>query len=54
LSSCKIDAPNAANTAEQLRIVAVSEDVDNKDLSSNNVNLVVRINEHAYTTLTGI
>ena len=54
LSSCKIDAPNAANTAEQLRIVAVSADVDNNDLSSNNVNLVVRINEHAYTTLTGI
>jgi len=54
LSSCKIDAPNNATTAEQLRIVAVTADVDNKDLSSNNVNLVVRINEHAYTTLTGI
>jgi hypothetical protein len=54
LSSCYIDAPNAAATAEQLRIVDVTSDVDNKDLSSNNVNLVVRINEHAYTTLTGI
>ena len=54
LSSCKIDAPNAAATAEQLRIVDVTADVDNNDISSNNVNFVVRINEHAYTTLTGI
>jgi len=53
LSSCYIDAPNAAATAEQLRIVDVTADVDNNDLSSNNVNLVVRINESAYTTLTG-
>ena len=54
LSSCKIDAPNAAATAEQLRIVDVTADVDNNEISSNNVNFVVRINEHAYTTLTGI
>jgi hypothetical protein len=47
------DATLSTNSA-QLKILGVSKDPDNNDLSSGYVNWVVEINEHALKTLTGI
>jgi len=45
----ELDSSTLATTAAlQLKVVGVVQDDKNGDLSSNNANLVVLINEHAY------
>ena len=41
------DSTTTTGTA-QLKVVGVSKDIDNNDLSTSNVNFVVMINEHLY------
>ena len=43
-----------ATTTANLRIIGVSDDPDNSDLSSANCNFKVIINEHFYMTATGV
>jgi hypothetical protein len=43
-----------ADTAAQLKIIGVSKDPDNSDLSSANPNVVVTINEHFLKQTAGI
>ena len=49
VSTRELDSSTIATTqALQLKIVGVVQDDSNGDLTSNNANLVVQINEHAY------
>jgi hypothetical protein len=43
-----------STTTANLRIIGVSDDPDNSDLSSANCNFKVIINEHFYMTATGV
>ena len=47
------DATLSTNSA-QLKIIGVSKDPENNDVTSGYVNWVVMINEHALTTKTGV
>lgn len=45
---------SAGAAAANYRLVGVSKDVENNELGSNNVNMIVMINEHAYNQQAGI
>jgi hypothetical protein len=53
MSAAEISSTTAATTA-QFRIVGFSTDPDNSTTGSANVNAIVYINEHFYTTVTGV
>ena len=53
MSAAELSATTAATTA-QFRIVGFSSDPANNTLGSANVNAIVYINEHFYTTVTGV
>ena len=54
ISKVELDDATLATTAAQLKIVGVSKDPDNSDLTAANVNWVVTINEHFLKQTTGI
>ena len=48
-SKTELDATTeSAGVTGQLRIIRISEDPDNSDISADNANWIVRINEHQY------
>ena len=53
MSAAELSATTAATTA-QFRIVGFSTDPSNSTTGSANVNAIVYINEHFYTTVTGV
>jgi hypothetical protein len=54
VSKVELDESTGVNTAAQLRLLGFSNDPDNSDISSANVNMVVSINEHFLKSTTGI
>ena len=46
VSKVELDDSDLATSDGQLKVIGVSKDPDNNDLSSANVNFVVTINEH--------
>ena len=40
--------------AAQLKIIGASKEIDNNELGSANVNVIVKINEHAYENTAGV
>ena len=54
ISKVELDDATLATTAAQLKIVGVSKDPDNSDLTAANVNWVVTINEHFLKQTAGI
>jgi hypothetical protein len=54
ISSVELDDSTLAATTAQLKIVGVSKDPDNSDLTAANVNWVVTINEHFLKQTAGI
>jgi len=53
ISSMELDFSGLTAADEQLRVVGIVQDPDNT-AGETNVDLVVRINDHAYTNLAGI
>ena len=54
VSKVELDESTGVNTAAQLRLLGFSNDPDNSDIGSANVNMVVSINEHFLKSTTGI
>src|SRR5210317_753195 len=54
ISKVELDDSSLATTTAQLKIVGVSKDPDNSDLTAANVNWVVTINEHFLKQTAGI
>ena len=54
ISKTTLDDSTLGTTSQQLKIVGVSRDIDNDDLTSANVVWRVVINEHFFNTSTGI
>src|SRR5210317_182780 len=54
ISKVELDDATLATTTAQLKIVGVSKDPDNSDLTAANVNWVVMINEHFLKQTAGI
>ena len=54
ISKVELDDSSLAATTAQLKIVGVSKDPDNSDLTAANVNWVVTINEHFLKQTAGI
>jgi hypothetical protein len=54
VSKVELDEATGVNTAAQLRLLGFSNDPDNSDIGSANVNMVVSINEHFLKSTTGI
>jgi hypothetical protein len=54
VSKVELDEASGVNTAAQLRLLGFSNDPDNSDIGSANVNMVVSINEHFLKSTTGI
>ena len=52
-SKAEVDS-GATSAAENFRIVGFSKDPDNDERGSANVNVIVKINEHFYSTTTGV
>jgi hypothetical protein len=53
MSTMELDFSNLTASDEQLRVIGIVQDPDNT-AGLTNVDLVVRINDHAYTNLAGI
>jgi hypothetical protein len=53
-SKVELDDSSFVTTSAQLQVVNLSKDIDNNDLTSANVNWVVRINEHLYKQTVGV
>ena len=54
VSNVELDDSSLSSTSGQLRVVGVSKDINNNDLSTSNVNFVVMINEHFLKTQAGV
>ena len=54
VSKVELDDSDLATSDGQLKVIGVSKDPDNNDLSSANVNFVVTINEHFLKQEAGI
>jgi hypothetical protein len=54
VSKVELDDSSFVTTSAQLQVVGVSKDIENNDLTSANVNFVVRINEHLYKQTVGV
>jgi hypothetical protein len=54
VSKVELDDASFVTTSAQLQVVGVSKDIENNDLTSANVNFVVRINEHLYKQTVGV
>ena len=54
LSGVELDDSTLSSTSGQLRVVGVSKDIKNNDLSASHVNFVVMINEHFLKTQAGV
>ena len=54
VSKVELDDSTFVTTSAQLQVVGVSKDIENNDLTSANVNFVVRINEHLYKQTVGV
>ena len=54
VSNVELDDSTLSSTSGQLRVVGVSKDINNNDLSTSNVNFVVMINEHFLKTQAGV
>jgi len=54
ISKVELDDSTLSSTSGQLRVVGVSKDINNNDLSTSNVNFVVMINEHFLKTQAGV
>jgi hypothetical protein len=54
ISKTELGDSTLATTTANLRIIGVSDDIRNNDLSSANVNFKVIIIEHFYLTATGV
>jgi len=54
VSKVELDDSDLATSDGQLKVIGVSRDPDNNDLSSANVNFVVTINEHFLKKETGV
>ena len=54
VSKTELGDSTLATTAANLRVVNLSDDPDNSDLTAANVNWKVIISEHFYTTTTGV
>jgi|TARA_B100001057_G_scaffold487562_1_gene570484 hypothetical protein len=52
-SKAEVDS-GATSAAENFRIIGFSRDPENNERGSANVNVIVKINEHQYTTTTGV
>jgi len=52
-SKAEIDS-GATSAAENFRIIGFSKDPENSERGSANVNMIVKINEHQYTTTAGV
>lgn len=48
ISSGELDSSSLATTDLMLRVVGVDADPDNEDLTSDNANLIIKINDHFY------
>lgn len=48
ISSGELDSSTLNTTDLMLRVVGVDADPDNEDLTSNNANLIIKINDHFY------
>ena len=53
ISSMELDFSGLTAADEQLRVVGIVQDPENT-AGETNVDLIVRINDHAYTNLAGI
>ena len=47
-------ASSSGSAAANYRIVGISKDSENNELGSANVNVIVKINEHAYENTAGV
>ena len=54
VSKVELDDASFVTTSAQMQVVGVSKDIENNDLTSANVNFVVRINEHLYKQTVGV
>ena len=54
LSGVELDDSTLSSTSGQLRVVGVSKDIKNNDLTASHVNFVVMINEHFLKTQAGV
>ena len=54
VSKVELDHSDLKTGTAQLRVLAISKDIENNEAGSANVNLVVRINEHFLKGTTGI
>ena len=54
LSGVELDDSTTSTTSGQLRVVGVSKDIKNNDLTASHVNFVVMINEHFLKTQAGV
>jgi hypothetical protein len=54
VSKAELNDSTLVSTTAQLRVLGVSKDPINNDLSTSNVNFVVMINEHDLKVTTGI
>ena len=54
VSKVELDESTGVTTTAQLRLLGFSNDPDNSDIGSANVNMVVSINEHFLKSTTGI
>ena len=48
VSKEELDDSTVSTTSGQLKVMGVSNNIDNNDLTTSNVNFVVTINEHFY------
>ena len=48
VSKVELDDSTTSTTSGQLKVMGVSTNIDNNDLTASNVNFVVTINEHFY------
>ena len=54
LSGVELDDSTTSTTSGQLKVVGVSKDIKNNDLTASHVNFVVMINEHFLKTQAGV
>jgi len=54
VSKVELDDSTTSTASGQLKVIGVSKDPDNNDLSSANVNFVVEINEHFLKSTAGV
>ena len=54
VSKVELDDSTTNSTTGQLKVIGVSKDPDNNDLTTSNVNFVVNINEHFLKQIAGV